>query len=54
MTATERHVLAGLFPHPLEGLAPALRDEILDAWFVADHYAGNPVYTWNDNESAEQ
>jgi len=54
MTAAECHVLAGLFPHPLEGIAPATRDAILETWFAEDHYAGNPAYTWNDNESTEQ
>ena len=50
-TASERAVISTLAPFQVRGVADADLDDILDAWFAQDHYADNPVYTWNDHES---
>ena len=51
LSQTDRVVLRSLCPDPLVGVAEVDLDGVLDAWFARDHYADNPVYAWNDNES---
>ncbi len=50
LTPAERAVVASLCPFPIQGVAEADLDDILDAWFASDHYDDNPAYTWDDNE----
>lgn len=54
LTATDRAFLRGLVPFPLHGIDDADLDDMIDDWFARDHYADNPVYTWNDNESTDR
>ena len=51
LTPAERAVVSDLCPFPIRGVAEADLDDILDAWFAADHYDNNPTYSWDDNES---
>jgi hypothetical protein len=51
LTAKERAVIGDLFPFPIRGIPDSELDEILDAWFVHDHYDDNPAYTADANES---
>jgi len=51
-SAADRAALLQLFPDlPVRGLSGVALDRALDAWFANDHYADNPAYTWNDEES---
>lgn len=51
-SAADRAALLQLFPDlPVRGLSGVALDRALDAWFANDHYADNPAYTWNDDES---
>ena len=50
LAATDRAFLRGSVPFPVHGITEPDLDDLLDAWFAHDHYADNPVYTWNDNE----
>ncbi len=54
LTAADRAVLATLCPDVIVGVADGDLDDMLDQWFARDHYANNPVYTWNDDESNDQ
>ena len=51
LSPADRQFLSTLCPDALVGVADADLDDVLDDWFARDHYADNPVYTWNDNES---
>ncbi len=51
LTAKERAVIGDLFPFPIRGIPDTELDGILDAWFAQDHYANNPAYTADANES---
>ena len=54
LSPADRHVVSTLCPSTYLGIADADLDQLLDAWFADDHYADNPVYTWNDDESQPQ
>jgi hypothetical protein len=52
LSPADRQFLSSICPDALLGVAEQDLDQVLDDWFARDHYADNPVYTWNDNESA--
>lgn len=54
LTPAEHAVVRDLCPFPLGTVAEEDLGDILDAWYAADHYDDNPVYTWNDHESIDQ
>lgn len=45
LSQPQRDVLRSLYPTAIHGIHDDDLDDVLDAWFAADHYADNPAYS---------
>lgn len=55
MSKSDYAFLAAQFPEfTLRARTDEELEDLLDGWFANDHYADNPVYTWNDDEGDAQ
>ncbi|MBU2531154.1 MAG: hypothetical protein KKB37_00325 [Alphaproteobacteria bacterium] len=50
LSLSDRAVVTHLYPYQWDGVSASEVNQLIDAWYAAEHYDDNPAYTWNDNE----